>query len=92
MANNTPKADSQNIADLRSAADIIEEVSDNLTYLGFCAPGTTDEAAPSWSIMRIEQAGIVQPLTTRFKWANGLCSFNLSWTKRAEYNYKYKNF
>jgi len=88
----TPKADQQNIADLRSTADIIEEVTDNVTYLGFCNPGTTDEAAPSWSILKIEQFNLVQPITTRFKWATGLCAFNLQWSQRAGYVYQYKNF
>lgn len=88
----TQKVDFSNIADLRTTADIIEEVNDNITYLGFCQPGTTDEASPSWSILKIGQSRIVQPITTRFQWANGLCAFNLAWSQRATYNYKYKNF
>ena len=92
MSYRSPKADQYNISDLRACADIIEEVSDNVTYLGFCRPGTTDEAAPTWSILKIEQSGVVQPITTRFKWANGLCIFTLKWSERASFNYSYKNF
>ena len=88
----TPTADHTNIADLRATADICEEYNDTTTYLGFCKPGTTDEAAAAWSILKITQSGIVQPITTRFQWAAGLCAFNLAWSLRATYTYKYKNF
>lgn len=86
------QADYTNLADLRSCADIIEETTDKITYLGFCQPGTSDEAAPVWSILKIEQSGIVQPITTRFKWATGLCCFNLKWTEKHTYDYQFKNF
>jgi hypothetical protein len=88
----TPKADQFNISDLRAAADIIEEKTDKLTYLGFCAPGTINTAAASWSIMKIESSGIVKPIITSFKWAEGLAAFSHSWDNRAAYNYTFKNF
>jgi len=88
----TPQADYTNISDLRAAADIIEETNENVTYLGFCAPGTTAENLNKWSILKIESSGVVQPITTRFKWACGLCAFNFAWSLKITYEYKYKNF
>ena len=88
----TPKADQFNISDLRAAADIIEEVSDTKTYLGFCSPGTTSESDATWSILKIEHSGTVKPIITTFKWATGLCFFNLKFSERGNYEYKFKNF
>jgi hypothetical protein len=88
----TPKADQQNISDLRSTADIVEEIDEYTTYLGFCSPGTANTAAPNWSILKIEQSGGIFPILTTFRWANGLCAFNLVWDNRAGYDYKFKNF
>jgi hypothetical protein len=88
----TPRADQYNIADIRSAADIVEEFSDKITYLGFCSPGTTEVDQPNWSILKIEQFGTVQPFTTHFKWATGLCSFNLKFSERLILPYSFKKF
>ena len=88
----TPKASNENISDIRAAADIVEEVNDNTTYLGFCAPGTTGTNQPNWSIMKITQSGAALPVTTRFLWAGGLCAFSEIWDSRADLNYKFKNF
>jgi hypothetical protein len=88
----TPKADQYNLSDLRAAADIVEEYSDKVTYLGFCAPGTEHTESPAWSLLKIEQFGTVQPFTTTFQWATGLCSFNLKWSERYNYQYKFKQF
>ena len=86
------KADQQNIADLRAASDIVEEVSNLVTYLGFCAPGTIATSEAKFSILKIEQSGSALPIITTFKWATGICSFNLVWDDRATYEYKFKNF
>ena len=88
----TPRADQYNLADLRASADIVEEYSDKITYLGFCKPGTTSLADEKWSILKIEQFGIVQPFTTTFQWAKGLCAFHLKWTDRYTHPYEYKKF
>jgi len=81
-----------NIADLRTAADIIEEKTELVTFLGFCKPGTTSESEAGWSILKIIQSGTVKPITTRFLWAEGFCFYNLSWTDRNLFNYQFKKF
>lgn len=85
-------ADSRDIDKLKAAADIIEEVSDLVTYLGFCKPGTENETSPQWSILKIVADGTEYPIVTTNKWAEGLCSYNLSWSERATYSYQYKGF
>lgn len=88
----TPQADHYTIADIRSAADIIEEKDEKVTYLGFCKPGTLSETEENWSILKIEQSGVAKPVLTTFKWAKGFCSYNLKWSERLSYNYTFKNF
>jgi len=85
-------ADSNQIANLKGSADIIEEVDDLVTYLGFCQKGTTSENSLTWSIMKIEASGTTNPIVSTFKWAKGLCSYNLQWSERAGYDYSYKKF
>ena len=84
------------IADLKASADIIEEVSDTVTYFGFRKPINTniqpDFEAFVYSIMKIESDGIVKPITTQFLWANGACAYNLQWSERANYQYLFKTF
>lgn len=89
---NLQQADYTNLADLRATADIVEETTDNVTYLGFCKPGTVATNEPNFSILKIEQSGVVQPITTTFKWADGLCLFNKQWSAKLTYDYKFKIF
>lgn len=86
------KANSQDIDRLKAQADIIEEADQFTTYLGFCKPGTTSLSAESWSILKIVQSASSYPIVTTSQWAQGLCSYNLKWTERANYTYSYKNF
>lgn len=88
----TPYASNQVIADIRGAADIIDEVDELTTYMGFCFPGTTGTDEPKWSIMKIVQSGIETPVITTFKWAGGTCSYNHIWDNRAALEYSFKNF
>lgn len=88
----TPRADQFNIADIRSAADLIEEKTELITYLGFCHPGTTSESEPRWSILKIEQSGVAKPVLTSFKWAQGLAAYSHKWSERHNYDYKFRNF
>lgn len=85
-------ANSADIDRIKAAADVIEEVDELITYLGFCAPGTTATNVPAWSILKIEQSGAVLPILTTQKWATGLCAYNLIWDNRAAYQYTFKNF
>lgn len=89
---NTPIAHQHNYNILRGSADLVEEVNNLVTYLGFCKPGTTSEAAAEWSILKISQSSTVQPILTSFTWAEGRASFDLIWNNRAAYTYKFKNF
>lgn len=77
-----------NIAALRQSTDIIDEISDTVTYLGFCKPGTSDEDSETWSIMKIEEVGNI----TSFKWAKGKAMFDLQWSQRLTYSYSFQNF
>lgn len=86
------KANSEDVDRLKASADIIEEVDGLTTYLGFCAPGTTDEAAASWSIMKITQSAAEYPIVTRTLLAEGFCNYNLIWNNRALYTYTYKKY
>ena len=83
-----PYAAAETLSDIRGAADLIEKVSETVTILGFCKPGTVDETSETWSLMKIEQIGQL----TSFKWANGICSYNLQWSERHTYDYLFKNF
>jgi len=87
-----PASNSFNIDRLKASADIIEEVSALVTYLGFSRPGTTDEAAPEWSILKVEATAEDYPIVTRFKWAGGFCLYNLQWSERLTYDYQFKKF
>jgi hypothetical protein len=73
---------------LRASADAIDQVSDTVTYLGFCLPGTMDTNINRWSIMKIQ----VFNTETYFMWANGVCLYNLLWDSRAGYTYYFKGF
>lgn len=72
---------------LLEQADIVDEVSDDVTYLGFFDKNkdeTTEYADGGCRIMKITTAGTI---TTR-KWANGnRTKFNLAWDDRATYDY-----
>ncbi len=93
IINLTPYAGTGMIDTLKGAADIIEEVSENEIYFGFCKPGTEDTDEPAWSIMKISVTGVdPAAVTTSFKWANGTCAYNLVWDDRADYTYKFKKF
>lgn len=87
-----PAANSADIDRLKAAADLIEEVDELTTYLGFCQPGTTSEEAAQWAICKITQSGTEYPILTSSKWAGGFCMYNLKWTDRALYEYSYKKF
>ena len=89
-----PRAESQNMDELRASADMITEVSDRVTFLGFCLPGTTGTNAPGWSILVIEQSNTPgsYPNTTSFKWALGMCAYNLIFDNYLTYSYEFKNF
>ena len=87
-----PAASTFNIDKIRASADIIEEVSGLVTYLGLCQPGTVGTDEPKWSIMKITQSGDSFPLLTTFQWAGGSCAYNYTWDGRADYVYGFKTF
>ena len=88
----TPNASTFNIDKIRSSADLIEEVSGTLTYMGICKPGTVGTDEEKWSIMKIVQSGEAFPILTTFQWAGGSCAYNYKWDDRAGYAYGFKTF
>ena len=90
--------DTSTLAALRQAADIIEEVSEYVTYIGILAPATpgTDnekQAAAAWMIVKVEQAAAegVFPNVTTATYAENAPLFNKIWNNRATYSYKYSD-
>jgi len=71
--------------DEKNGAFIIDEVSDNLMYLGYPSNGAPTEADAKWAIKRIQKNGTV----TRVQWADGLTDKNYKWTERASLEYSY---
>ena len=70
-------------------ADIIDEVNENLTYLGFFNSGSKnyDEDVDQCKIMQIKTTGTV---TTRF-WADGEnINYCKNWNDRNDNRYTYK--
>ena len=92
-----PQADQYTLDTLKANADIIEEVTALITYIGMIKPQTpgTDadkQAAPVWTIAKIEQSAPdgTYPNTTTVKFADGIAAFNKVWNDRAGYNYTFK--
>lgn len=81
-------ASTSNYHDLRAAADAIDEVTENLTYIGLCAPGCDSPDRSVWSICRIQKTGNI----TYIMWAQGQCAFNLQFSERENYEYTFKKF
>jgi hypothetical protein len=94
----TPYASQYEISKLRASADIIEELAADeggaiVTYLGFSkSPDTENTYEPYWSIMKITESSALPPKLTIFQWATGLCSYNLIWDNRGDYDYTFKKF
>lgn len=88
-----PYAGNANLADIRAAADHILEVSESVTYLGFCKAGTAGTNVEGWSILKIEESNPgAYPNTISFKWAYGTCSYGLTFDGYAGYDYQYNKF
>lgn len=68
------------------APSYIEQISDTLTYIGFCKPGTKADDDSKWCIKKVEQIGTV----TKTTFAEGSTSFNLQWSERAGYSYAFR--
>ena len=83
---------------LRQSADIIEEASALITYIGIIEPGTpagTDETkldADVWMIIKVEQSAAegIYPNVTTIKFAEAATSFSKVWNNRATYDYKFR--
>jgi hypothetical protein len=96
--NRTPQADQYTLDQIKASADIIEEVSALVSYIGFCQPGTAGpneekKALPIWSIMKIVQSvpDGTYPNETEMNFAGGIMGYNLTWNGRSGYDYKFKN-
>lgn len=76
------------INQLLAEADVIIQVDENTTYLGFALPGTTGTDAATWAICKILTSGT----TTTRTWAGGQRAYNLVLDNYASYTYTFKNF
>jgi len=72
---------------LYATADIVDEVSSTVTYLGFQSTGISVSSA-YWAICKIEISGTI----TTTKWADGSRNENYIWDNRATYTYLFKMF
>lgn len=63
-------------------ADLIDEVSDDLTYIAYLQNGDQTKAL----IKEIRKTGTV----TTFKYPNGSLDFNQDWSQRAALTYNFK--
>lgn len=97
MNTQNPQIDQYTLSQLRQSADIIEEVSALVTYIGIIKPGSggTDEqkaAAAIWSIIKVVQSAPdgTYPNISTIKFADGMAIFNKNWNNRATYNYLFK--
>ena len=69
---------------------IVEELSDTLTYVGYCLPTTTGYDDPSWLIRRVKKTinddgSSVQTIM----YPGGLRRYSCKWTDRASLDYKH---
>jgi len=71
--------------DLFKGVSIIDEVSDNLTYVGYPSRANPSESEAKWAIKRIEKTGSV----TRIAWAGGMIDKKFIWDNRTSYAYHY---
>ena len=90
-------ADQFTLNDLKGNADIIEEVSALVAYIGIIKPGTSGAdpekaAAAVWTIIKVEQSAPdgTYPNITTVKYADGMAIFNKTWNFRGSYNYIFK--
>jgi hypothetical protein len=59
-----------------------DEVSKNLSYIGYALIGTADSSA-TWKIKRIQTIGSI----TSVQYANGTANFDKIWNNRSTYTY-----
>jgi len=69
------------------APTLVEQASETVTYIGFCRPGTNADSEDRWCIKKIEQVGTLTVAT----YAEGSTNFNLKWSERVRYTYKFRN-
>lgn len=75
----------QYLIDQGQSPDIVDESTPNITYIGWCDPGTQSTLEPKFKIKRIETAlGI-----TKTFWANGEKQTDKIWDNRATYTYTF---
>lgn len=67
----------------QAKAVVIEEVNDNLMYVGYCTSECTGYDDPKWRIERIQKEGTIQTVFT----ANGSSAMNQKWTERKSLRY-----
>lgn len=73
-------------------ADIVEEASATVTYLGYAAKGNPATSASSWAVCKVTQSGSSYPITTTIQWSNASFNKDQIWDDRTSLTYQYKNF
>ena len=81
---------------LNERADLVDEPSEAVTYLGYYQPQTGDgalttaqtQALARWTIARITVTGAI----TLTEYAGGSMAYNQIWDDRAALSYKLKNW
>ena len=79
-----------NIEVLLEKADIIEQASALVMYLGFCVRQTTVTSTASWAICKIEKDSATVPYIQTVKWVNGSRMKIFIWDSRAGYTYQFR--
>lgn len=72
------------LAEIYESPFRIDEISNNLTYVGFINDQNVNESSPIWRIKRISITGTV----TKIEYPDGDTSFSKIWNDRSTLNYK----
>ena len=74
------------ISDEGQAPKVVETVSEDLMYVGYCTPDCKGFADKKWLIKRIETVDGIQTIFT----ANGSHAYNQAWNERKSETMVYK--
>lgn len=72
------------ISDEGASPKIVENVSENEMYIGYCTPDCTGYADKKWLIKHIKNDAGIQTIFT----ANGSRQYNQAWVERKTLTYK----
>lgn len=94
-----PRADQYTLDSLKAQADIVDEVTELITYLGYFNPildlsDAEKESTACCAVIMITQTAPdgTYPNKTKTAFAEGHFMYDQIWNNRATLNYKYKKF